>query len=449
MLNWHYFKRTIPVLVSAINVLMSCNKNNFLDKKPSSDLVIPKTLEDCRSLLDNYIVMQETPELGELSADNFYLNNAGWQALPSLKEQNAYIWASDIYGGKGGVEDWDDPYQQVFYANVVLKGLTGIPMDGAGQWKDLEGSALFIRAYAFYNLAQVFAGVYRIGAANADPGIPLRLSPDIDQTSTRANLNDTYKQILLDLKRASGLLTGNRDIAHLNRPSKPAVLAMLARVCLSMGDYDEAGAYADSCLKIYCSLIDYNKVPDSTTNPFVLTNAETLYQSHLLTSSGVLVARFQKNAFVDSNLYRSYADSDLRKVIFYDSNANIKDSYSGSLHPFSGLATDEVYLIRAECYARHSDTVSALNDMDSLMVNRWIGRKFIPYIPGSPTAVLNVVLTERRKELVFRGLRWTDLRRLNADGANITLTRYLNMKFYSLGPTDQRYILPIPPDVSF
>jgi hypothetical protein len=49
--------------------------------------------------------------------------------------------------------------------------------------------------------------------------------------------------------------------------------------------------------------------------------------------------------------------------------------------------------------------------------------------------------------LLFRGLRWTDLRRLQKDGYTPVLTRVLNGTAYTLQPGDNRYTWPIPPDV--
>jgi hypothetical protein len=62
-------------------------------------------------------------------------------------------------------------------------------------------------------------------------------------------------------------------------------------------------------------------------------------------------------------------------------------------------------------------------------------------------AALDTVLAERRKELAFRGIRWSDLRRLNQEDWNITLTRNLNGTPYTLPPNSKLYTLPIPPDV--
>src|SRR5687768_7634218 len=83
-------------------LLIACNKKEFLEENPNTDFIIPTTLDDFRSLLDNDRIMSETPVLGELSADNFYLLNNFWQGL-NIKEKNAYIWADEIYHGITGV----------------------------------------------------------------------------------------------------------------------------------------------------------------------------------------------------------------------------------------------------------------------------------------------------------------------------------------------------------
>src|ERR1700689_5498224 len=105
---WHT-KKIILTLLAGMCLLLACNKNNFLDKKPSSDLVIPTTLADFQALLDNDNVMAETPVLGEVSSDNYYMTDSSWRTR-DIKERNAYIWAPDIYEGQGKVDDWNFPY---------------------------------------------------------------------------------------------------------------------------------------------------------------------------------------------------------------------------------------------------------------------------------------------------------------------------------------------------
>lgn len=444
-----------PLLFAGcLGCLLSCNKKEFLDEKPTSDLFVPGTLQDFQTLLDNDIVMSETPVLGELSSDNFYLNYSFWNTL-NTREHNAYIWASDIFQGVGNVGDWNLPYQQVFYANVVLDGLKDVAVtdNNTLSWNAIKGSALFIRAYAFYNVAQVFAPVYDVSTAdNANSGIPLRLTPNIDEPSHRSTVNQTYTQILSDLLEAKDLLPDTVPMLNRNRPSKPAALALLARVYLSMRLYDKAGGYADSCLSLYNKLIDYNTVSPSISRPFPNTNIEAIYQSKLLSSTNVLKGVVVKDCLVDSTLYQSYDTNDLRRGVFYFPPtltvpaATPKGSYNGTIYLFSGLATDEVYLIRAECAARRGDRDAAMSDLNMLLQKRWKSGTYVPPVPA-PDSVLDLVLQERRKELVFRGLRWTDLRRLNKEGRNILIKRKLDTT-YELPPNSPLYVLPIPPDAA-
>ncbi len=438
--------------IACLTFFASCNKSKLLNEKPSTDIFIPTTLEDFRALLDKESDNNETPTLGELSADNFYLQYPYWQLI-TTKERNTYIWADDIYQGEGKVDDWNLPYKQVFNANVVLDGLTRLPMTSSNEkeWKAVKGAALFMRGYGFYNLAQVFSPLYDSATAESNNlGIPLRLTPDIETKSVRSTMKQTYDQLIGDLKEASALLPVLLEYNNRNRPCRPAAYAMLARVYLSMRAYGTAAIYADSCLRLYSTLIKYDTINAALQYPFDKLNQETLYQTRLLGSTNVLASTLFPDCIVDSILFRSYAVNDLRPRLFYITGPygpTIKSSYSGSIYLFSGLAIDEVYLVRAECYARAGKTNAAMSDLNTLLRTRWKANTFIEYTADDPQQALSLILTERRKELAFRGLRWTDLRRLNQEGASITLTRNLNGTIYILRPGERKYVLPIPPDV--
>ena len=149
---------------------------------------------------------------------------------------------------------------------------------------------------------------------------------------------------------------------------------------------------------------------------------------------------------VKSNLFDSYHDKDLRKSVFYTSMGGFKGSYGGTPTTiFTGLATDEVYLVRAESYARTGKSKEAIQDLNTLMEKRWKKDEFIPFAAQSDEETLKVILEERRKELVTRGLRWSDLRRLNKEPRfQVTLQRTYQGEVYQLLPNDKRYTFPIP-----
>src|SRR5690606_19512014 len=117
--------------------------------------------------------------------------------------------------------DWNYPYRQVFYANVVLDGLNRITptSDIQREYNIIKGSALFYRAHAFFQIAQVFAKPYNKQTAGSDLGIPLRLTSDINAESTRESLQVTYNQIVDDLLESATLL--QESVTYKTRPSKP------------------------------------------------------------------------------------------------------------------------------------------------------------------------------------------------------------------------------------
>ncbi|MBO9562430.1 MAG: RagB/SusD family nutrient uptake outer membrane protein [Niastella sp.] len=446
-------KMCILFLAASIVGTASCNKKEFLEAKPNSELFVPTTLDDFQALLDNDVVMNETPVLGDLSADNFYTPISYWQGL-GVKEKNTYIWNPETFEGlAGNIPDWNTPYTQAFYANVILESLSKLPITNSNinRWKAIKGAALFARAHAFYQVAQLFAPVYNSNNSGENQGIPLRLTPGVDETSVRSSLQVTYNRIVDDLREASNLLPKEIPFANRNRSSRPAAFALLARVYLSMDKYLDAKKYSDSCLQLHNVLIKYDTLNYQANIPFTKFNAETIYHSQFITGN-LLRGLSIPNCIVDSSLYRSYEPNDLRSATFYrihptTNNINPKGSYTGTNQLFTGLATDEVYLIRAECEARLGNTQAAMNDLNHLLAARWKANTFVPLSAPNADSALKIILIERRKELPFRGLRWTDLRRFNKAGANITLIRKLGNQTYELKPNDLRYTLLIPPDV--
>ncbi len=110
----------------------------------------------------------------------------------------------------------------------------------------------------------------------------------------------------------------------------------------------------------------------------------------------------------------------LRKpALFTASNGyyKYKGSYTRSSTFFTGITTAEMYLISAECYARLNEVNKAMEQLNTLLVNRIRTADFIPVVAIDKTDALNMVLEERRKELIFRGLRWSDIKRYNEMGA--------------------------------
>lgn len=426
--------------------LISCDKD-YLEKINDKSLLVPSTIADFQALLDDNNVMNQTPWIGEISSDNFYATDAGYLAWNTELERAAYTWSTDP-NSTGNVPDWNNAYRQIFNSNIVLDGLPEVKGKATEtEIRNLRGSALFYRGYALYNLSQMFAAPYDAVTSDKDPGIPIRLSADVNLRPGRGTVSDTYLQILKDLKEAAELLP--EQVAYKSRPSQAAAFALLARITLSMRNYEMALKYAEQCLAVRNTLIDYNTLDLNATRAFPVLlpngNTEAIYYSVM----SPLSFFSSSLTYVDSLLYKSYATNDLRKSAFFLSRGankfSFRGSYTGRTELFSGLAIDEMYLIRAECLARKGNTQTAMDDLNTLLSKRWKSGTYMTLRASSADEALNLILAERRKELLIRGLRWSDLRRLNTDSRfTITLQRKINGQTYTLPPLDKRYVLLIP-----
>lgn len=434
------------LLFTTIIFIVSCKK--YLDKKTDTTLVVPKTIKDLQGLLDDFSNMNSiTPTLGETSADDFFVLPNNYNSFYEY-DRNLYTWQLKQYTYRN---DWSRNYSAIFNANYCLKFIDDIPktLQNENDWNNIKGSAYFFRAFSFLNLAWQHAKAYDVSTANTDLGIPLRLGIDFNIPSTRANVKDTYDQIISDGKEALSLLPDN-PLLSISRPSKGASYALLARTYLSMREYDSAYKYADLSLGIKNNLLNYNSSEIVTGNvPFRPLNKEIIFYTTLFRNASIALAT--SVAKIDSTLFGSYNSNDLRKVIFFrpaSGYQRFKGSYAASATElFSGLAVDEMLLIRAECNARDNKIDDAMNDLNALLINRFREGTFIPFYTSDKDEAIAIILQERRKELVMRGIRWSDIKRLNKEGKNIIPRRIIDGHIYELPPNDSRYALPIPQDV--
>jgi hypothetical protein len=102
-----------------------------------------------------------------------------------------------------------------------------------------------------------------------------------------------------------------------------------------------------------------------------------------------------------------------------------------------------MYLIRAEASARTNNVNAAMNDLNKLLESRYIYGQFVPLTASSGAEALSMVLLERKKSLIRRGLRWTDIRRLNNESPNsIHAQRNVDNQTYPL--PQKPYLLLLP-----
>lgn len=422
-------------------LISSCSQ--FLDLKPDQKMAIPSTLEHCELLLNDYSAMNTGyPSLGVIASDDYYINSTDWKSIEGYEEQHTYIWNVDLMTID---THWQNPYRTVFLSNQILDILSHLTSDN-DKYNKVLGAAHFFRAFAFHQIASVFTLPYQSNTADKEMGIPLRLKPAMDYKSVRSTLKETYEQIINDYKEASRLLPINEILK--GRPHKAAAYAGLARLYLDMQDYQHAYDYADSSLQVRAGLIDYKELNANDPFPIARFNKEVLFAA-TGKLSGMLGQYFSR---VDSNLYQTYDVYDYRKTVFFKNNDfdpntyAFKGSYDNSDgYPFVGLTVSEIYLIKAETALRLGKVNEALITINELLVNRIDASHFVRINETVPADLLSIILDERRKELIFRGQRWSDLKRLNHDNhSKKTLIRIIDGIEYKLEPNSYKYAHLIP-----
>ena len=414
-------KPIIIVLVVFSTFFISCKK--YLDLKPDKAVAVPSTLQDVRVILNNQSNLNSRyAAIPALAADNYYVNDADYASFPQEQDKIAYRWQADAEDAG----EWSNLYKIVFYANTALDALAKVVLteSNAVEWNACKGEGLFFRSLAFFEIAQVYCAPYVAGSGNEGSGIPLRLTADVSAPTVRSTIAASYRRITEDLELATTLLPVHVPVK--TRPCKAAAFGVLARVSLAMEEYTTALRYSDSALLYYNQLIDFNTVNASAAIPFAVFNNEVIFHSYSSGSGLLNISRCK----IDSFLYSSYVTNDLRKTVYFRTNNN------------------GTYGFKAECEARLSGTTAAMQTLNKLLEKRWKTGTFIPFTAGNNEEALSIVLTERRKELLFRGVRWQDIRRLNRDARFVTtLTRKINGQLYSLPPGDLRYVMLIPSEV--
>ncbi len=444
-------------LILAIGMLLSCGEG-FLDQKPAIRQRVPSSLQDYLGLLDNISNMNSSSHaLGMIGGDELYLTLEAYNNFPTNVNHNyqkrAYTWEEEIFeGNEAYLLDWNSGYSRILWANLVLDGLkASTKIDGAKEEVELvRGMALFHRAWNYYCLAQLFCPVYEAENAGNAIGLPLRLEADLTVRIPRSNLASTYNQIIADLQEAEELLPAKPAVVF--RPSKAAVYALLAKVYMQMGEYAEAYRFADACIGVFDQLLDFNGLDgESVFEAYGANNPEMIFYAVCQGNLSYLRLLAFNYSNPDTTLMASYADDDLRGRFYFSTDGLGIKRYSGSYdgstpyNYFTGLAVDEMYLVRAESAVRTGNPQQAWNDLNALRKNRFNTGSDFGNMPADAETLLRMILEERRKELVFRGTRWEDIRRLNKeDRYQITLTRILGDQIYRLEPGSPRFIWPLP-----
>lgn len=447
-------KLTIYPLLGLLLLTGSCKK--FLDVTPKGKF-LPTSVADYELFMNDILQADAGFANIEYMGDDLYFTDDMITSGGDTRRIKSYLWLNEVYKVLEDDAEWQRMYNNIYNCNLVLQNIetatNGTPSD-VGR---ISAEARIQRAYYYFHLAMLFGNDYQAATAATDLAVPMPLVPDLEAKTKRSTVKEVYEQVFNDLNialAAEGLSDFGRNYVH---PGKVAAYALLSRINLYMGNYEEAMKWADAALVKKKTLLDYNTfsfiVPTKpyngvTNKPTVDVNPENLFTKTNSAANGV--AGFM----ISPELFQLLGEKDLRFVYTF---TRITRAGAPSPNPYPdyfanylnySIGVPEMMLIKAECLARSGKKDDALTLLNTLRKQRFKPADYTDLTATDADAALALVMTERRKELLYHGLRWFDLKRLNRDPRfKKDLTRTYKGQAYTLPANAPWYLLEIAPKI--
>jgi len=469
--------KIISAFIAAL-ILSSCSED-FLTKYPETVVsaeTFYKTEADFKqAVIGAYVPLRNVYgtgladfgawAMGEMRSDNTaFIYNAANRGYADREYIDQFI---DDANGGGASNKYQNDYIIIGRANQILKTIDAADFDQVKK-DNYKGQALFLRAFAYFDLVQYFGDV------------PLVLTPPTTYTET--NVGQTpkaqiYEQILTDAAAAAALLPGKatQDIGFVTNGTAYTLLgnanivlerwAEAEAALLNVQGYSLLGNYAaiyDPANKNHAESIfevQYYDLPTANSASNFAYNFLPILQN-----PGVIPGfpDGNSNAYAGWNtptpdFLAMYEAGDLRKdasVGFYTGEGYTNIPYIKKYTHGAEIAPNtndnwpvyryaEVLLFLAEA-ANEQGKAEALTYLNMVHANPRTG--LLP-LPATGQAELRVLIQkERQIELAFENKRWLDLVRtgkaievMNAQGNSIRANP--QAYYYPAGVTPPGYVV--------
>lgn len=429
-------KKLIYIALLAGSALFaSCDK--YLDIKPVGT-VIPTTTEDFRGLMVSaYQAFPSHKSFLNLRTDELLLDEFS-EDVPAIKD--IYIW-NDLNPEAGASSyGYRDFYRSIFYANHILTEIDGRAGNSATV-DQIKAEALTMRAYAYFELLNMYAVNYNPATAATDKGVPIVLDIDLEKDHTVATVAEVYAQIFKDLEQSNNLFTETGVLANnlRYRFSKRAYYALKSRIHLYRQEWNEAKVNAGAALTINDDLEDLN-VPSSKL-PADFSSVEMI---QALDEVGRVTV--SASTYISPNFLSLFNNGgDLRRSrYFVQSGSRWRSNKGGNRQFNTSFRNGELFLNIAEAEVQANHLPEARIALLALAKNRLTPAYYLQYettVNGlNEVDLLTEIYNERARELSLEGLRWFDLKRTTRP----SVTHTFNGDPYVLQQNDPRYVIRFP-----
>lgn len=476
------------LIIVCVTGMVSCKKD-FLDTSPTEsvdDAALFTTTTNASNVINGiyrYLYVrygaQNTPGHGGVMLMLDFMGEDLHQAAAS--------WYTPGNGTGGWVNQKNENYAYVAYpfrlyyrsignANALVENIdnaTGLEADK----NRLKAEGLTMRAWAYFNLVQIYAKRYVPGTTNSQLGVSMPLSA-LDVKLPRSTVEEVYTQINKDLTDALTLFANASPRPNKSHLNINAARAIKARVALTQGDYITAATMAKAVIDAGSFSLMSNAQYQAGFND--INNPEWIWGAYVQDDQGDTFGSYfaqisyngnttyirSRPKRINSALYAQISATDVRKKMWEPTPTAtnfplpatnfVREPYMSRKFSIRTLPTigdvpyirlAEMYLILAEAYARTPGkeaearaalfTLASNRDPDYVMST------------NSGQALIDEILIQRRVELWGEGFRFFDLKRLNLPLDRTVVPNYVSASAAGLMQVpagDDRWVFAIPID---
>lgn len=431
------------LLLSSLFLVLLSACDNYLDITPVGQ-VIPNKTSEYRGLINSaYQLVPQHKAMLNMRGSQFSPEDDPWgMGLDGFDVyKDIYMW-NDVATDNAKTQEYPymSFYQVIFHTNEIINNASKAEDDGSESLEQVIGEAYALRAYMYFELANMYAPVYNKTTATTVKAIPLTTEIDVEQTFPKATLQAVYDLVLNDIDQAQSLMElEQQEGDNKYRFSLESVYALKSRVLLYMQEWQLAANAAQEALAINKQLEDMNS--ESYTS-------NTNYQSKeaMLSLEYVTVLVLRDYASISNSLVALYKEGDLRPSKYFEESwygyliANKATSASERV----SFRRAELYLNAAEALAHVGKLAEARTQLGTLLQNRYTPNAYsaeMDYLNTlSADDLIEAILAEREKELALEGQQWYDWRRTTQPQVSKTVKGVDVV----LQKNDSRYTIQIP-----
>lgn len=396
--------------------------------------------------------------LGDMASDNAVADGStghfvslNTYVFSDTDEDLDFLWL-------GGYRVLDRTTRTIQGAKKVLAEVGNLTTKDSALLYSYISQCYALRALSFHSLVNIFGLPYVKGQENSQTGIVLMTDAPIPTFSrvARSSVQQAYAQILADIadaKTAYKTVAGYDEFAVANDMTtiapnqffmnEAAIYALQARVALFMGEYDQAVEAADSAInkrnsgeisdEMYLKMWTNTSISDEDIFTIAKSENDNLSSDALNTLYG------SYGGSLTDTLIKIFSKKDIRLGLIDQPKRHPKKfdgiPTSGAVNNIPVFRKSEMYLIKAEAYAR-KNAISDAQQSLFMVAKRDKDITQATSLPSAQQDLITFIAAERRRELFEEGFRWYDTRR-NAEVIRVSSGTSL--------PFDvARFVYPIP-----